>query len=123
VKDTPNPNYISISLWGVLRGPTLCGLLRLPQAGKEPGQLLGSKRQRVPAPRVTLRQRVAQSSIPSELLPRDQFVDGNVQWDAAQDVDRLALLGVDQPQPVNGLEHLGLTALLDDCLDAGIGMD
>src|ERR1700730_13247436 len=28
VKDPPNPNYISNSLWGVLRGPALGGLLQ-----------------------------------------------------------------------------------------------
>jgi hypothetical protein len=33
VKNPPNPNYISISLWGVLRGPVFCGLLVSHRSG------------------------------------------------------------------------------------------
>jgi hypothetical protein len=40
---------------------------------------------------------------------------------SAKDVDRLALLVVNEPQPVNGLDHFCFPALLDDGLHSGSG--
>jgi hypothetical protein len=37
VKNTPNPNYISISLWGSFFSPVLCGLVCVPQVGEANG--------------------------------------------------------------------------------------
>jgi hypothetical protein len=65
--------------------------------GEELGQLFGRQRQRVPPPLVALGQRVAQPPVPGKLLPSHQLIHRDVQGDAAQNVDRLPLFGVDQP--------------------------
>jgi hypothetical protein len=58
----------------------------------------------------------------SPLPPGDQLVNRKVERNAAQDVDRLALFVMDEPEPINGPDHLGLAALLHDSLDAGVRM-
>jgi hypothetical protein len=58
---------------------------------------------------------------PHELPPGAQLVKPEVERNAAQDVDRLALLVMAEPEPINGPDHLGLAALLHDSLDAGSG--
>ena len=80
---TPNPNYISNSLWGVLRGPALGGFRCLPQCREQPAQLLGRERQCIPTLRIPLRQCIAEAPIPSELFPGDRLVNRKVHRNAA----------------------------------------
>jgi len=77
------PNYISNSLWGVLRGPALGGFRCLPQCREQPAQLLGRERQCIPTLRIPLRQCIAKAPIPSELFPGDRLVNRKVHRNAA----------------------------------------
>jgi hypothetical protein len=94
---------------------------RPPLLGEEATEELGRERQCGSAPRVAFRQCAAQARVPDELPPGAQLVKPEVERNAAQDVDRLALLVMAEPEPINGPDHLGLAALLHDSLDAGSG--
>ena len=61
--------------------------------------------------------------IAHQLPPRHQLINRNVQWDVAKDEDGLLPRAVDQPEPVDSLQHLGLARLIDHSLDAPVGVN
>src|SRR3984893_9176430 len=75
VKNPPNPNYISNSLWGVLRDPALRGLLRFPEVGEEAGQFFRSQREGFPPGLFARLQCLCQPPIARQLPPGHQLVN------------------------------------------------
>jgi ribosomal protein S30 len=65
---------------GVFGEPAFGGLWRAPQVREQRPKLPGRQWQRDPPSLVAFRQRVAQASVPSELVPSDQLSYRDVQW-------------------------------------------